>query len=121
MASAAVRVYGVREVNRAFRQIDRQLASDFRKELQTAAEPVVAAAKGKIARYQGASLGTIVARRSGPRVFVVQNARKVTGKRGDYGSLQMKKGLLPALYENRDRVLASVELVLDKYGKEAGF
>jgi hypothetical protein len=117
---ATVRVYGVKEVNRAFRQVDKALAVQFGNDLKAAAAPVVQAAKAK-EHWQGASVGTIRARRVGPVVYVEQSARKVTGLRGDYGGLQMRQALMPALDENADEVFVSVDHVLDKYAAEAGF
>jgi len=120
MADLTVRVYGVQEVNRAFRQVDRSLASEFGKDLKLAAEPVVRAAKAK-ERWQGASIGTIRAKRAGARVYVEQSAKKVTGKRGDFGALQMRQALIPALDENAAEVFAEVDHVLNKYADHAGF
>ncbi len=118
--NATVRVYGIQEVNKAFRQIDKSLAGQLGADLKEAAAPVVAAAKGK-EKWRGASINTIVSRRTGLRVFVYQNAPKVTGKRGDYGALQMRQALEPALDENADEVYSHVERVLDRYANEAGF
>ncbi len=117
---ATVRVYGIKEVNRAFREIDKDLAVQLGNDLKEAAAPVVSAAKGK-EKWRGASINTIVARRTGLRIFVYQNARKVTGRRGDYGALQMKQALIPALDESADEVYSHVERVLDRYANGAGF
>jgi hypothetical protein len=116
-----VEVRGVREVNSALRQIDRKLASEFGADLKVAAAPVVEAAKSKEQRWQGASVNTIRARRSGARVYVGQAAKKVTGLRGDFGALQMRQALIPALDEGAVEVFAAVDVVLDKYASEAGF
>jgi hypothetical protein len=119
--SPGIRVEGLREVQKAFRDVDKSLVTSLGGELKRAAEPVVASAKTKVARFQGASVGTIRAVRSGPNVYVEQSARKVTGLRGDFGSLQMRTVLEPALDENENRVFAEVERVLDKYADGAGF
>lgn len=121
MAASTVRVYGAKETARAFRQIDRQLATDFGNELKNAAAPVVDATKSNEARWRGASIGTIRAKRAGARVFVEQSARKVTGDRGDFGALQMRQALIPALDEKADEVFAEVEHVLNRYAAEGGF
>lgn len=47
-------------------------------------------------------------------IAVAQRLRKTTGKRGDYGSLQMKRALLPALYENRDTAERALEHAMDR-------
>ena len=115
-----VRVFGVAEVNRAFRHVEGSLARDFGADLKLAAEPVVKTAKAK-EKWRGASISTIRAKRAGARVYVEQSARKVTGKRGDFGALQLRQALIPALDENAAEVFAEVELVLDKYADSAGF
>ncbi len=46
-------------------------------------------------------------------VEVEQSLRKTTGARPDWGDLQMKKGLLPALYHNQDEAAAEFEKAID--------
>jgi hypothetical protein len=118
---STVRVHGLREVNAAFRKVDTSLARQFGDDLKKAAEPVVREVKQKETRWRGASIGTIRARRSGARVYVEQGARKKTGLRPDYGALQMRSALEPALEEQADEVFAEVEHVLDRYANQAGF
>ena len=121
MAAATVRIHGVKEVTKAFREIDGDLAKQFGNDLKEAAEPVAVSARDKETRYAGASVNTIRARRAGPRVFVGQGARKVTGLRGDFGALQMRTVLMPALDEKANEVYSRVEKVLDGYARGAGF
>ena len=118
--SSTIRVQGTREVMAAFRKVDKSLAKQFGDDLKKAAAPVVQDAKAK-QRWQGASVNTIRAKRSGARVFVEQSARKVTGLRADYGALQMRESLVPALEENTAEVFAEVEHVLNQYANSAGF
>jgi hypothetical protein len=47
-------------------------------------------------------------------VRVVQSLRKTTGTRSDYGALQMRQALLPALSAKEAEVEATFELVTDK-------
>ena len=115
---ATVKIHGLRELNRALNNLERK---DLGRELKEAAEPVVSSAKGKVTRFQGASVGTIRAKRTGLRVFVEQSKAKVTGQRGDFGSLQMRTVLEPALQENEGEVLGKVERALDRWGREEGF
>jgi hypothetical protein len=114
-------VAGLREVNAAFRKIDKKLAVDFGNDLKKAAAPVVEDVKSKETRWAGASINTIRAKRSGPRVFVEQSARKKTGLRADFGALQMRDALEPALEENTNAVFTEVERVLEKYASSADF
>lgn len=121
MPSFTVRVSGLRETVAAFRRIDGSLVKEVRDALKEAAEPVASSARQKISRYRGASLGTIRPRASGASVFVRQDARKVTGRRGDFGALQMRKGLEPALEENAEEVVSKVDDALGKLAGESGF
>jgi len=45
---------------------------------------------------------------------VEQSIRKTTGRHPEYGALQMRKALLPALYMNEDRTVRQVEQALDR-------
>ena len=51
------------------------------------------------------------------RVVVEQRRRKTTGLRGDYGVLQMQRALIPALADNNDRVVRSVNDSLDRLSR----
>lgn len=98
----AVRVEGLREVVRGFNRSARATKREFQLELKKVAEPVAAAGREKISRYQGASVGTIVPRAQGvTSVFVTQKARKKTGLRPDFGGVQQRR-LDEALNENED-------------------
>jgi hypothetical protein len=114
-------IQGLRELDAAFRKMDKVASKNFRDELKKAAEPVASSARDKISRFQGASLGTIKPRATATAVFVTQNARKVTGLRGDYGALQMRVGLEPALAENETNIVNELERALDRLGESAGF
>jgi hypothetical protein len=54
-------------------------------------------------------------------VFVRQQARKVTGLRGDFGAVQMRNAFEPALDENAHRIGRDVEDALDRWINSAGF
>ncbi len=116
----AVYVRGLQEVVRGFNKIDRTISREIQKELKKAAEPVVTSGRSKIGAYAGASTGTIGPRASGASVFVTQRARKVTGKRPDFGALQQRR-LDEALGENEAGVIRGVEQALDNLTASAGF
>ena len=82
--------------------------------LEETAEKVAESSREKISRYQGASLDTIKpsARITPTKASVYQNKRKVTGLRGDFGSLQMRKGLVPALEENSEPFVQGLEKMI---------
>lgn len=96
-------------------RVEKGSSATVRAALMLVAEPVAASARQRISKYTGASTGTIQPRSTaGGMVFVRQNARKRTGKRPDFGSLQMRAGLIPALDENEGRIVSGLEAALDR-------
>lgn len=119
--AGAVRIEGLRETSSALRQIDRKLPKLLvGDELKQIARPVVDTAKGLIGRYAGAKVSSIRPRATGTAVYVRQGARKVTGKRGDYGLLQQRK-LEESLDKNQRAVMREAEAALDRITRSAGF
>jgi len=117
-----VRVHGLRELQQTFKTLDRRLVGELGTELRRAAEPVAEATRELLSeKFDGVSLSTITTSRSGLRVFVRQGAAKVTGKRRDFGLLQLRYGFWPALEENSDEVVERVEDVLNDWFGAEGF
>lgn len=105
-------VKGYREVTRALQQTDKETRKYVLAGMKEAAGPMAGDANRRLDRYQG--VGPIVARATNSGVFIRQSRRKVTGKRADFGALQMLKGLIPAA-EDGERDL--VERVDDALGR----
>ena len=116
-----VRIHGLRELNRALGKVNKDAGRKVRDALKEAAEPVAASARTRLARYPGASTATISPRATTRSVFVTQRKRKVSGLRPDFGTLQMKEVLLPALYDHEDDLVDAVEDALDRLGRMQGF
>lgn len=108
-----VRVKGLREFQRAVRYASKETKKTVRDGLKEAAGPVVEAARAKEGKWRGASISTIGPRLTGRSVFVTQRKRKVTGRRGDFGALQMREAFIPALEENAEETVRAVEHALD--------
>lgn len=121
MANVAVHVRGYRECISALNKVNREVSKETKAALKDAADPVAASSREKLARYQGASLGTIGPRVTTQGVFVTQRAKKVTGKRGDFGALQMTRGLMPALDEHGDEIEHGVVAAFDTLVRSSGF
>lgn len=119
--ASTLRVKNLRETLRALQKVNKDAGKTIRDDLKEAAEPVASTARAKLSRYVGASVGTIGPRASVRGVFVTQRARKVTGRRADFGALQMRRVLIPALEEHEDEVVDAVEDALDRLGRSAGF
>lgn len=103
-----VRVEGLNEFRRAVTTAQGKTATaELANELKQAAEPVRASAQSKISRFR--QVGDARVYRRGFRIDVAQSARTVTGRRGDFGALQMRVGFRPALRENEARIEQDVE------------
>jgi hypothetical protein len=120
MAAATVRITGLKELQRALRQVDKSLGADFKNELKKVGEPVARSAASKLTRWRGASTKVRV-HPLGKGVFVRQQARKVTGLRGDFGELQMRDAFEPALDENQHRIVQDLDDAIDRFINHAGF
>ena len=121
MAAATVRVRGLRETQRALQKVNKEAAKTVRDALKEATEPVASDARSRLSRYAGASVGTIGPRATNRGVFVTQRARKKTGKRGDFGVLQMQEVLVPALEEHEGEIVERVDDALERLARSARF
>jgi hypothetical protein len=83
-------------------------------------EPVARSAASKLARWRGASTAVRVHPLQ-KGVFVRQQAKKVTGLRGDFGALQMRDAFEPALDENQHRIVQDLDDAIDRFINHAGF
>lgn len=120
MPAGTVRVTGLRETIRSLDAVNRKAAKVVKDELKTAVEPVAETARQRISRYQGARTSTIGPRVSAKGAFVTQRARKVSGLRGDFGSLQMRH-LIGALAEHEADIVDDVDDALGRLIRISGF
>lgn len=111
--AVVISVEGWREVDRALRKVDRDKDREFRAEFAKAGEIVAEDSRSKIARYAGARTEQIKSKAIAKGVFVVQNASKVTGARGDFGALQMRH-LITSRAEHVDETREALEDALDR-------
>jgi hypothetical protein len=117
-----VKVKGLRELHRALKRYDIELKAELERELKDAGDIVASEARQRFTVIDARSAAGFKAKLRGfGRVVVQQNRRKTTGLRGDFGSLQMRRALIPAVSDNQDRVIASVEGMLDRLGHREGF
>jgi hypothetical protein len=113
VADGSVKLRGYRELLNALASTDRATGRIVRAHLRAAADPIRAAAE---ARFESTSPRTaagyrVVVRARG--IAVEQRLRKTTGLHPEYGALQMRRALLPALEDNRDIVERELEGALD--------
>jgi hypothetical protein len=128
--AGTVRVEGLRELERAFRRVDKEETKLLRKELKEAAEPVKVAAQGK-------ALGSIRRMRRSPRwaemrvgqarslVYMVPKQRgrntkrhKTRYARPNLKNLLLDRAMIPALEQNTTQVTQRVQHVLDTIGRQ---
>lgn len=121
MAAGTVRVKGLKELQRDFRKLDRETAKEVRQGLREAAEPVRQEAQALFSSIDASSAAGYKVRVRQRGVAVEQSRRRKTGKRPDYGSLQMRRALLPALGRRQDEVIKGVDKTLGKLAGENGF
>jgi hypothetical protein len=119
--AGSVKVKGLRELQRAFREMSKESAKELREGLREAAEPVRQEASRLFAPVNiGSAMGYRVrVRQRG--VAVEQSRKRVTGQHPEYGALQMRTALIPALAHREDEVLRGVEKVLDELADDNGF
>jgi hypothetical protein len=116
-----IRVTGYRETARALGKVNRGAKRALYAGLRAAAEPIAGDARSRLASYQGISLSTIRPSAQARGVFIVQRARRVTGLRPDFGALQMRQGLIPALENHEDDIVDKVEDAFALLARTQGF
>jgi hypothetical protein len=119
ISTSAGNIKGLREVNAAFRRIERQVQRELEDEMFRRAGPVAATARSKISRYQGAKISTIKPGRSRRGAVVRQGARS-RRLRPDFGSLQMRR-MFEAVSENEAEIYRGVESLIESEIRRAGF
>lgn len=121
MSSATVRVRGLGELQRDFRKMSKDLAKEVRGELREVAEPVRAEAQRLLAPLDAGSAAGYKVRVRTRGVAVEQSRRRTTGRRPDWGALQMRRVLLPALASQQSHVFRGLERMLDRLAGNNGF
>ena len=123
-ASNAVRVEGLRELQRAFKRADRTLALELRHALRDAAEPVRATAE----QLAVSAIPKVTLPWSRMRVGVTQSlvyvaprqrgAKSPARRRPNFAVLLLGRAMEPALAENREEVVQRIDEMLAVVGHE---
>ena len=130
MATGTVRVIGLRELQRDFKRISKDLDKGMTAELKKAAAPV--ADQGErlaltrirnmpaTPHWAGMRIGVSAARGS---VYMVPSAKRRGGGSGrpNLGGLLLTRAMEPALEDKQNEVLESMEDFLDRLGRSNGF
>lgn len=112
--SGTVRVTGLRPLIHAADAAGKATSRAVRDRLRKVGEAVRASGERRFSRYDSDSASGygVSVRRTG-MISVEQRKRKTTGKRPDYGALQMTRALIPALDEHSDDVVRETEEAMD--------
>lgn len=108
-----LRVRGYREFLRASDRAGRESKKATRDVLKSVGEIVRVEGARRFTKYDARSAAGYRVRVRQRGVAVEQSLRKTTGKRPDYGALQMRKALLPALVSKEHEVERATERALD--------
>jgi hypothetical protein len=106
-------VKGYRELLRASRQLPANSRRELRKAFRDAGELVRSDAASRFSPIDARSAAGYKVRVRQRGVAVEQSLRKTTGKHPQYGALQMRRALIPALDANEARTEHAIEEALD--------
>lgn len=118
MPVGEVQVRGFRELNRACRRTSLGAEVGLRKELREGGKIVRDDAARRFSRYSEKSASKYGVSLRDRGLSVEQRLRKVTGKRPDWGALQMREALLPAREAHSEEILLRVDAMLGRLGGE---
>lgn len=110
----SVKVKGYREFLRACDRADKQTKREVRKTFREVGDIVRDDARERfsgLSERTAAGFRTVVRQRG---VSVEQKLRKTTGLRPDWGAIQMRKALLPALNSKERQVVREFEQAMDR-------
>ncbi len=112
--NATIVVRGYKEFLQAAKNAGTATNHEVRAAFREAGELVRADAAQRLTKYSTTSAAGLKVRVRQRGVAVEQSLRKTTGAHPQYGSLQMRKALLPALAKEADAVELKFEEALDK-------
>ena len=107
-------VRGVKELIRANRLMEPAIRRETTKAFRRVGSAVQGDATARFERYSPKTAGgyrTYVRQRG---IGVEQSLRRTTGLRPDFGALQMRKALVPALEDNREETMQLTERAIDE-------
>jgi hypothetical protein len=112
--AGTIQVKGIRDLLRAFQAYDAALLKKLREELRDTGRLVQADAYSRFSSVSPKSAAGFKVRVRQRGVSVEQSLRRTTGLHPEFGSLQMRKALLPALESKQPLVMERLELMLDR-------
>lgn len=111
-----VRVRGLREFHRAVRLAGPDSRRELREAYGDVGEAVRASSERRFRPIDRESASAYVVRARARGVAVESRKRKTTGKRPDFGALQMRRALLPAAMAEERDTERRLEKAFDRVG-----
>ena len=110
---STVRVKGLKELNRAINKADKDTKKLLKDRFKQVGEIVRDEGQSRFSGIDAGSAAGFKTRALTGGVKVQQSRRKTTGKRGDYGSLQMRRALIPALEAKEPQVVDELNKAME--------
>jgi hypothetical protein len=111
---ATLQVHGYQQLMQALAKADKATRKTVRDELRQAAEHVRVEAGLRFATTDAKSARSYRTRVRQRGVAVEQSIRRTTGRHPEFGALQMRRALVPALTANEERTIREMEQALDR-------
>ena len=108
-----VEVKGMRALDRNLGIFDKNARKELRKQLKAIAEPIAVDVRHGVERFGARTVEGVQAGARTGMAVVRQRAKKTTGLRPDFGTLQMDVAFLPALKKNEPAAIRSIEDMLE--------
>lgn len=119
--NVAVRVKGLAEMRRAFKSMDAGVSKGLDVEFKGIAEIVAAEGRGLFSGIDSRTAGGFKPKLRGFAHVEVAQTIGSKGLRGDYGALQMRRGLLPALANKEPVLVSAVDALIGRLAGANGF
>lgn len=124
--AASIQYEGLRELARALKVIQPEILPELRKDLREVGYVVRDDARARFMPYSqksamGFRVGVSLLSSSSAYVTISQRNKRVTGKRPDFGALQITKALLPAREAKQDEAAEILENGAVKLLRSHGF
>lgn len=120
MPANVVRTEGLRELSRSFKYMEKETKTVFRKTLKEIGDPFAQEATSQEqSTFEGPLSGFVA--KLGRGMTVEIRRRSSTRTRGDFGSLLMRRLLLPLRAEREEETVRAVGEAFDHLADRAGF
>lgn len=123
MPSPAARVTGYTQLLVALKALPRSVQLALRGEFRSIGQIVDDKASRRLLELDPQPVKSVAGLKPVVRlrgVEVDQTLRKTTGLRSDWGRIQMRVGLVPALHDSEPEIVAGVAVAMDKAAEEVG-